>query len=156
MQAPNYAPVIIVISLNAGTPADPTNSTAAGAELARIGETTAVNIISNTGDATPVAKTPAENIVDAPDAKPGAEDVAEELKSNGAGVPAGAEPIEGVSAVTPATKPHPGGTVFKLILIVPFTTDVPKSGYKVSSPSTIIYSLLIPSILAINITGKIL
>jgi hypothetical protein len=156
VQAPNCAPEVVVISLDAGTPADPTDGAAAGAELAGIGETTAVDVASGAGDAAPVAKTPAEAVVDAPDAKPGAEDVAEELEPDGAGVPAGAEPVEGVPAVTPATEPHPGGTVFKLTPMVPFTTDVPGSGYKVSSPSTVVHPLLTPSMLAMNIAGKVL
>jgi hypothetical protein len=156
VQAPNYVFKVVVISLNAGTPVDPIDGAAAGAELAKISEITAINVVSGVGDTAPVVKTPTEAVVDAPDAKPGAEVVVKELEPDGAGVPAEAEPVEGVPAVTPATEPHPGGTVFKLTLMVPFTTDVPGSGYKVSSPSIIVHPLLIPSMLAINITGKVL
>jgi hypothetical protein len=155
LQAPNCAPEVVVISLDAGTPADPTDGAAAEAELAGIGETTAVDVASDAGDAAPVAKTPAEAVVDAPDAK-GAEDIAEELKPDGAGMPAGAKPVEGVLAVTPITEPHPGGTVFKLTLMIPFTTDVSESEYKISSPSTVIYPLLTSSMLTIKIAGKVL
>jgi hypothetical protein len=109
----------------------------------------------------PGAGTPADPtddaaaVVDAPAVKLGAEDVAEEFEPDGAGVATRAEPVEGVPAATAEAEPHPGGTVFNLTPIVPFTTDIPGSGYNVSSPSTVVHPLLTLSILAINIAGKV-
>jgi hypothetical protein len=145
-----------VILFNAETSVNPTDDTAAEVKLTKISETTTINVISDTGNAAPVIKTPAEAVVNALDAKPGAENMTEELKSDSAGVPAEAEPIKEISVIISATEPHSGETVFKLILIILFTTDVPRSKYKVSSFSIIMYPLLIPSILAINIIGKML
>lgn len=120
-QAPDCAPEVVVAPLDAGTSADATEDAAAGVELAGIGETTAVDVARGAADAVPVAKTPAEAVVDAPDAKPGAEDAAEGIELDSAGVAAGAEPVEGVPALAAATEPHPGGTGLKLTLMVPFT-----------------------------------
>jgi hypothetical protein len=100
VQATNYALEVAMVPLDAGAPADPIDDVAAGAELVGIGEATAVDVASSAEDATPVAKTPAEAVVDAPAAKLDAEDVAEELESDGAGVAAEAESVEGVPAVT--------------------------------------------------------
>jgi hypothetical protein len=155
IQATNCALEVVVVPPDAGTLADPTNDATARAELARIGETTAVDVASSAGDAGPVAKTLAEAVVDASVAKLDVEDVAEELEPDGAGVAAGAEPVEGVPAAAAKTEPHPGGTVFNLTPMVPFTTDIPGSGYKVSSPSAVVHPLLTSSILATNMAGKV-
>lgn len=146
VQAPDCAPEVVVVPLDAGTPADATEDAAAGEKVAGIGETTAVEVASGAADAVPVAKTPAEAVVDA----------AEGLEPDGTGVAAGAEPVEGVPAVTAATEPQPGGTVFRLTPMVPFTTDAPGSGYRVSSPSTVMHPLSTPLRLATNIAGKAL
>jgi hypothetical protein len=145
----------MVVPSNAETPADSTNNAIARAELARIGEITAVDVISSAGDAGSVVKALAEAVMDTSVAKLGVEDVAKELKPDGVGIAAGAEPVEGVSAATTETKSYLGGTVFNLIPMVPFTTDIPESGYKVLSPSAVMYPLLTSSILATNIAEKV-
>jgi hypothetical protein len=100
VQATNHALEVAVVPLDVGAPVDPIDDVVAGAELVGIGEATAVDVASSAGDAIPVAKTPAEAVVDAPAAKLDAEDVAEELEPDGAGVAAEAESVEGVPAVT--------------------------------------------------------
>jgi hypothetical protein len=96
----NYALEVAVVPLDVGAPIDPIDDVVAGAELVGIGEATVVDVASSVGGATPVAKTPAEAVVDAPAAELDAEDVAEEVEPDGAGVVVEAEPVEGVPAVT--------------------------------------------------------
>jgi len=82
LQATNWALEAVVVSLDAGTPADPTDDAAAGA---RIGGTTAVDAANSAGVAASVVKTPVEAVVDAPAAKLGVDDVTEEFEPDGAG-----------------------------------------------------------------------
>jgi hypothetical protein len=158
VQAPDCVPEDVVLPLESGTPADETDDAATGTELTGIGETKAVDVAvaSGAADVAPVAKTPAEVVVGTPGAKPGAEDAVKGLEPNGADVVAGVEPAEGVPAVTAAAEPHPAGTAFRLTPMVPFTTDAPGSGYRESSPSTVMHPLLTPARLATNIAGKVL
>lgn len=122
VQAPDCAPEVVVVPLDAGTPADATEDAAAGEKVAGIGETTAVEVASGAADAVPVAKTPAEAAVEAPDVTP----AAAELELNGADVAAGAAG-EGDPAAPPAATAQ-GGAGCRLVLIVPFTTEEPASG----------------------------
>jgi hypothetical protein len=137
VQAPDCAPEDVVLPVESGKSEDETDDAAAGTELTGIGETTAVDVTVASGavDVVSVAKTPAEA---------------------GADVAEGVEPVEGVPAVTAATEPHPAGGGFRLTPMLPFSTDAPGSGYKVSTPSTVVHPLLTPARLATNIAGKVL
>jgi hypothetical protein len=158
VQAPDCAPEDVVLPVESGKSVDKTDDAVAGTELTGIGETMAVDVAvaSVAVDVASVAKTPAEAVVGAPDAKPGAEDAVKGLELNGADVVAAVEPVEEVPAVTAATEPHPAGGGFRLTPMEPFSTDAPGSGYKVSTPSTVVHPLLTPARLATNIAGKVL
>lgn len=133
--------MVVVVPLAPGAPADATEEAAAGAELAGIGETTAVDVASGGAEEAPVAKTPGEPAEDAPEA--GAEEVAggSEPKPDEAGadetagglaptpedVAAGAELAEGVPGAAAAAALQAGGGC-RLVPIFPFTTEEPGSG----------------------------
>jgi len=154
VQAPDCAPDVVVVPLGAGTPADATDEAAAGAALAGIGETMAVDVASGAADAVPVAKTPGEAVEDEPTPKPGAEDAAEGLEPGGADVAEGAVPGEGVPGEAAAAAPQ--GGVLRKVPMVPFTTEEPGSGYRTSWPSIVVQPLSTPTRFATNIAGKVL
>jgi hypothetical protein len=126
--------VVVVVPLAPGAPADVTEEAAAGAELAGMGETTAVDVASGGAEEAPVAKTPGEPAEDAPEA--GVEEAAEGLepKPDEAGadetagglaltpedVAAGAKLAEGAPGAAAAAALQAGGNC-RLVPIVPFT-----------------------------------
>lgn len=125
--------MVVVVPLAPGAAADATEEAAAGAELAGIGETTAVDVANGGADEAPVAKTSGEPVEDAPEA--GVEEAAEGSEPNpdeaGADetaglvptpedVAAGAELAEGVPEAAGAAALQAGGNC-RLVPIVPFT-----------------------------------
>jgi hypothetical protein len=126
--------VVVVEPLGSGAPADATEEAAAGAELAGIGETTAVDVACGGAEEAPVAKTPGEPAEDVPEAgieeaagglepnpdEAGADDIAGELAPTLEDVTAGAGLDEGVPGAAAATELQGGGNCI-LVPIVPFT-----------------------------------
>lgn len=153
VQAPDCAPVVVVLPLGAADAADVADATgdaASGVWLAGIGETTAVEVATGAADEVPVAKTPAESVEDGAEPEPGAEETAEGLVSDGVDVAAETEPDEGVPGATAAQEGY-----CRLTLMLPFVTEEPGSGNKTSTPSTVVQPLLTPARLATNIAGKL-
>jgi hypothetical protein len=144
-----------VAPLAAGAPADATEEAAAGAELAGIGETTAVDVASGGAEEAPVAKTPGEPAEDAPEA--GVEEGAGGLTPTPDDVGAAAREVpadEGLPGATAAALPQVGGAT-RSTPIFPFWTELPGSGYNVSWPSTVVQPLSTLAMLAKNIAGKL-
>ena len=127
VQGPDCAPVVVLVPLGAGTPADATEEAAAGAWLAGTGETTAVDVAAEAADAVPVAKTPGEAAEDAPEPKPGAEEAPGGLTPTADEVAAGAEADDGVPGEAAAAAPQGGGGC-RFVPIDPFSTEEPGSG----------------------------
>src|SRR5947209_3622539 len=141
--------------LGPGVPADATEEAAGGAELAGIGETTALDVASGGAEEAPVAKTPGEPAEDAPEA--GAEEVAGGPSPTPEDVGGASEeaPIdEGPPGATAAAVPQVGG-VTRLTPILPIWTELPGSGYDMSWPSTVLQPLSTLAMLAKNIAGKL-
>ena len=148
-------PVVVVVPLAAGAPADETEEATAGAKLAGSGETTAVDVASGAADEAPVAKTPGEPVEDDPEA--GVEEVADGGLSTPDDVDAAAGEVptdEGLPGATAAALPQVGG-VTRSTPIVPIWTELPGSGYNVSWPSTVMQPLSTLAMLAKNIAGKL-
>jgi hypothetical protein len=153
VQGPDCAPAVGVVPLGAGAPADAAEEAAAGAWLAGIGETTAVDVATGAADEAPVAKTPGEPAEDGAEPRPGADEAEGELPPTPDEVAAGAGPDDGVPAAPPAAAAQAGAGC-RLVLMAPFWTEEPGSGYRVSSPSIVMQSLTLWR-LATNIAGKL-
>ena len=128
--------MVVVVPLAPGAPADATEEAAAGAELAGIGETTAVDVASGGAEEAPVAKTPGEPAEDAAEGlEPNPDEAVVDGTAGGlvptpgdVGDATGEVPTEEALPGTTAASPPQTACGGKLTPMVPLTTEEPGSG----------------------------